>query len=73
MVGNVLTKVVKFLLSDASSYLIGQTIQMDGKLFGEEFDECFDPAFSPDGSKVLVKARNGAEYIRIVADLGEFK
>ncbi len=50
-----------------------QTIMVNGKAFGEEFDECFDPAFSPDGSKVLVKARNGKEYHRIVVDVNEFK
>lgn len=50
-----------------------QTVIVDGKAYGEDFDQCFDPAFSPDSSKVLIKALNGDEYIRIVADVSEFK
>lgn len=50
-----------------------QTIMVNGKTYGEEFDQCFDPVFSPDSSKVLIKARNGAEYVRIVAAVSEFK
>ncbi|WP_147822556.1 electron transfer complex subunit TmcD [Salidesulfovibrio onnuriiensis] len=50
-----------------------QTILVNGKAYGEDFDQCFEPVFSPDSSKVLIKARKGAEYLRIVADVSEFK
>lgn len=49
-----------------------QTVLVNGKPYKRDFEQVWEPIFSPDAAKVLIRARDGGKYLRIVADVADF-